>query len=226
MITRADKLLVELQQAYDACLKTQSVSEEALNITHEVIAKCSDALDQIMHTTWESRIAHKLQKLPKRGGYFPAASDEQSYRSTLGQWNMTNLEEIDPEFDRILRSYQPMTNEKNKWISQLRDLANKKHTGLVPQKRYEEVRTRVERGGGAISWSSGVRFSGGMRVLGVPIDPRTQLPIPMADTKVTREIWVSFYLEGTQINALPFCQYAVSATKKIIDNFAEELSLS
>jgi hypothetical protein len=226
MAKRADKLLSELKAEYDKCLQEKDISSEAINITHEIIEKCSNALDQIMHTAWSIRVAPKLSNLPKRGGYFPTARDEQSYRSSLGQWNATDLDVIDPEFGRILRECQPMTDSKNEWLADLRDLANKKHTGLVPQKRFEDRVTTVQRRGGGISWSSGVTFSPGIQILGVPIDPHTQLPMAMPGVQTKVEIWVTFMLEGTSLNALAFCQSVIAGTKELIDTFSSRLSLA
>ena len=128
LMSRADRLLSELQMEYDKCLHQQEVSADALNLTHEIIEKCANALDQLMHLSWEIRIAPKLTEPPKRGGYFPAARDEQSYRSTLGQWKATDLDNLDPTFAEILRHFQPMTSAENSWLADLRDLSSKKHT--------------------------------------------------------------------------------------------------
>lgn len=226
LMLRADKLLSDLQLEYDKCLSQKEVPTDALNLTHEVIEKCANALDQLMHHCWEVRIAPKLTNIPKRGGYFPAARDEQSFKSTLGQWNAADLDTIDPAFAKVLRQYQPLKNEVNNWLVELRTLSSKKHTGLVPQKKFEERRVSVTSSGcGSVSWGSGVRFGSGVSVLGAPIDPRTQLPIPTAGVQTTVEIWVNFVIEGTNLNAVAFCNQAVKGTKEILTNFALSLNI-
>lgn len=226
MVIRTEKLLSELTTEYDKCQQKKFVSDDACNITHEILEKCSNALDQLMYAAWSARIAPQLTELPKRGGYFPIARDEKSYKSMLRQWKAESIESMDAEFSRILRECQPMTNPQNEWMAKLRELANKKHSGLLPQTKIENKITTVERGDGAISWDAGqVRFSPGVVILGAPIDARTQLPKPMPGMHTKSEIWVTFILEGTNLNALGFCQSAVAGTKRLIEIFASTLSL-
>ncbi len=181
MLDRADALVNELEKEYDNCLHGKEVSSEALILTHEVVEKCSNILDQLMTLAWTVRIKPNLQTLPKRGGYFPAARDEESFRSSMGQWQALNIDTLDTDLSRVLRSYQPMTDSKNEWISVLRDLAAKKHTGLEPQTRREDRRVTVEdAGSGSVSWGPGVTFGGGVSAMGAPIDPQTQMPVPVS----------------------------------------------
>jgi hypothetical protein len=227
LMQRADALLAELQEEYRKCLAAKEVSFAARNLTHEVLEKCANALDQVMHLAWQTRVAPKLSVLPKRGGYFPAARDEQSYRSSLGQWNVSDLESIDSDFDALLRRHQPFTRPDGTWLAVVKDLAAKKHTGLVPQRRVENRRVLVSRlGGGHVSWGSGVTFGSGVSVLGVPIDPQTQLPMASSQIQTQIEIWVAFQIEGTNLNAFDLCQEAVLGTKQILEDFQTTMSLS
>lgn len=218
MIDRADKLLAELEGVYRRDLAAKDVSAEALNITHEVIEKCSNVLDQAMTLIFNSQISPLLTTQPKRGGYFPVAKDEQSYRSTLGQWNASNLGDILPSIDEKLRALQPFTSGNNAVYLRIRELANKKHTELTPQKRAERQRVNVNRPGmGGVSWSrSGVRFGAGVQVMGVPIDPHTQMPVPSSQVEVTVETWVSFHLSDTGEDALAFCRSAIAGVRRVV----------
>ncbi|MEP2922394.1 MAG: hypothetical protein ABJP06_16840 [Sulfitobacter sp.] len=94
MLTRANRLVSELGQAYHRDLEGKKVSDEARNLTHEVLEKCSNILDQTMTVLFEYEIKPHLTELPKRGGYFPTAKDEESYRSSLGQWKASQLAEL------------------------------------------------------------------------------------------------------------------------------------
>lgn len=218
MVGRAEKLLHELEQVYSRDLDAKHVSPEALNITHEVIEKCSNVLDQAMTLAFEREIKPRLTEQPKRGGYFPAAADEQSYRSTLGQWKAADLGTLVPELDRKLRSLQPFTDSSNVIFSRIRELANQKHTGLTPQVRHEQQRVSVTRPGqgGGVSWGPGVRFGPGVSVMGVPIDPRTQMPAHTQGINVAVERWVSFRLEEGGEDALGFCRNAVDAARRAV----------
>lgn len=132
MMVRADKLLEELQKTYERDLASYSVSPEALNLTHEIIEKCSNVLDQAMSSLFEHNIKSLITEFPKRGGYFPAAEDEHAYRSALGQWRVSNLNELAPIIDTKLRSLQPFADQRNAIFARIRVLANAKHTALKP----------------------------------------------------------------------------------------------
>lgn len=217
MITRAETLLGELEKVYTRDLAAREVTPEALNITHEIVEKCSNILDQAMTLAYETQIKPKLLTPPKRGGYFPAASDEQSYRSALGQWQAANLDALVPDLDRKLRLLQPFSHPSNAIFGRIKVLANKKHAGLAPQVRKEQERVNVSRRGqGGVSWGPGVTFGPGVRVMGAPIDPRTQLPIPTAGVDVTVEKWVSFHFEEGGEDALTFCRDAIRAARRVM----------
>ena len=223
MIARAERLLVELQGVYERDLEAKQVSDEALNITHEIVEKCSNTLDQAMTHVFNKHIAPVLAEKPKRGGYFPAAKDEPAYRSALGQWNASKLDELVPELDGKLRSLQPFTSESNAIYARIKELAARKHTGLVPQVRSEQRRVNVERpGSGSVSWGPGVTFGGGVSVMGVPIDPNTQMPAHNNGVNVTVETWVSFHIEGGGENAIPFCKSALDAVRRAVQTMVEQ----
>lgn len=112
MLSRADRLLADLEDEYQKCLHEKAVSTGALNLTHEVIEKCTNTLDQLMTHAWTVRIRPTLANPPARGGYFPAARDEAGFRSSLGHWQSTDLDTRDPDFARVLRSYQTMTDRR------------------------------------------------------------------------------------------------------------------
>ena len=56
MIQRAEKLLGVLEATYERDLQARQVSLDALNLTHEVLEKCSTALDQTMSLAFEAFI--------------------------------------------------------------------------------------------------------------------------------------------------------------------------
>lgn len=230
MLVRNSEILADLKIEYDSCFNKKDVSDRALNLTHEIIEKCSNVLDQIMFLAWTIRIKPKLIPSPVKDpiGYFPAAVNEHSYKSTLGAWSAKDLDKIDPIFARLLRNYQPMTNSKNQWLAQLKDLSKKKHTGLTPQKITEQRRVSVTSNvmGGGVFWNpSSVKFGPGVKVLGTPINPLTQLPIADPNINVNLERWVSFTIEGTNLNAFQFCTLALSNTQEIVDSFKSALEL-
>lgn len=223
MITRAGVLLTEQENAYRSDLEGQHVSANARNLTHEVLEKCANVLDQAMTVFFEYEIKPLLDEMPKRGGYFPTARNEQSYLSSLGQWNAKGLRSFAPELDAKLRSLQPFENPANEILARLRDIANKKHTGLAPQKKLVDKRVTIDRpGGGSVSWGSGVIFGPGVSVMGVPIDPRTQRPVHTDGINTTEEKWISFHFEDGGEDALKFCRDSLQATSRAVKTLLGE----
>ena len=96
-------------------------------------------------------------------------------------------------------------------------LANKKHASLEPQVRKVQRRVNVTRQGqGGVSWGPGVTFGSGVSVMGAPIDPLTQLPVPTAGVDVAIEKWVSFHFKEGGEDALIFCQAAIQAARRAV----------
>lgn len=218
MLLRANALVSELEKTYHRDLEAKDVSAEARNLTHEILEKCSNILDQAMAIFFEKEIRPLLSELPKRGGYFPVAKDEAAYRSSLGQWKAVDLGVLAPNLDAKLRSLQPFTDSRNSILLRMRELANRKHTSLAPQKRLEDRRVSVAApGGGSVSWGSGVTFGSGVSVMGVPINPRTQMPAHTQGIDIRVERWVSFHFEDGGENALSFCKESISATRRVVD---------
>lgn len=217
MMGRADKLLDELRTTYERDLVAQSVSLEAMNLTHEVVEKCANILDQAMTALFEYTIKPLLSELPKRGGYFPAAETEHAYRSALGQWKATNLDVLAPEVDKKLRSLQPFTDRRNAIFVRVRGLASAKHTGLKPQIKYVQRRVNITgSGGGSVSWGRGVTFGAGVSVMGVPINPTTQMPAHSRGIDVSFENWVSFHFKDGGEDALNFCKASIDNVRRAV----------
>jgi hypothetical protein len=107
------------------------------------------------------------------------------------------------------------------WLKHLTNYASEKHIRLTPQIKTETRRVTVFCGGGSISWGSGVTFGDGVSVVGVPIDPATQMPVPnnIAETKI--ENWVSFLFEDSDVNVLWLCKKSVEDGEKIIKKVLE-----
>lgn len=217
MISRADKLLEELKSVYNRDLDAKHVSAEALNITHEIIEKCSNILDQAMTALFESEIKGKIAVQPKRGGYFPVAQDEKGYRESLAHWKASDLDIIAPDLDAKLKSLQPFTSSSNVVFARIRELANKKHTMLIPQIRREQKRVNVSAPHGSVSWDpSSAMFDAGVQILGVPMNPHTQMPAHSQGIDITIENWVGFHLEQGGENALGFCEAAIHSVRRAV----------
>lgn len=223
ILDRADELLKDLEGEYTNCLHSHKVTERAKNITHEILEKLRNALDQTMRKAWEKYISPNIsrQKGERTRVYFPIAGDLNSFRSVLGRGFAQNLDQRHKKLYHFLLNRQPFSSGKNQWLDLLTKIAAEgKHVRLSPQKRTEIHRIKVSRpGGGSVSRDpSSVRFGSGVRIMGAPVDPRTQRIIPTSGVTEQVEIWVSFIFEGYGVNALGFCKEACQKTRTLIED--------
>jgi len=215
-IDRAKELFGELEKACNADLLAKNVSDKTRNLSQEVLLKVRHLLDQVTYKFFEKRYLSKLSAEDQKSArvYFPMVMKKEDLKSVLGRAKMSDLETIHPDFYNFLNSVQPY-NTNYAWLKQFADLCAEKHIRLSPQVKNEAKRVTVSRGSGTVSWGPGVTFGRGVSVMGVPIDPSTQLPIPnnVVETKI--ETWVSFLYEGTSVNVLWLCKKAIEDGESI-----------
>lgn len=221
-LDRAKELLQELENACNKDLRSKDISGKTKNLSQEVLLKIRHLLDQAIYKFFEKNYFPKLsdsdRKLAKV--YFPIVSKKEDLKSIFGRAKMGDLETSHQDFYKFIDSVQPY-NQDYLWLKDLTNYASEKHIRLTPQTKTETRRVTVSRGGGSVSWGPGVTFGGGVSVMGVPIDPATQMPVPnnIAETKV--ENWVSFLFEGSDINILWFCKKSVEDGEKIVKKVLE-----
>lgn len=140
--------------------------------------------------------------------YFPILLDKKMFDGRLDLW-FPGLRQSAPAVASALESAQPF-QAGQEWLGQFNRLNNEnKHGDLVEQTRVETQQTRVTgQGGGQVSWGPGVTFGRGVSVMGVPIDPKTQLPVPHPSIKVERITWVDFQFAGIGVSALGLLKQA------------------
>ena len=90
-----------------------------------------------------------------------------------------------------------------------------------------DLRDEGDRGdlgvGGSVSWGPGVTFGGGVSVMGVAIDPRTQLPIPNSQVKTQITTWVDFKFKENGLSAMPFVEESIKQVQRIFDDLKKHL---
>lgn len=182
-----------IEKQYVDALHAQQVPTPLLVEIKAYLADLRSALDYLSH------------KIAGTDGNFPICAHANDFAG--------RFQNVDPATRAAIAKWQPY--QGNDWLKWFNVLNNKnKHVTLVPQTRHEMVETRVTAPGqsGGVSWTQGVTFSGGVSVMGVPIDPRTQLPVPNNIVKTERITWVSFNFDPSVaptelppgIAALPF----------------------
>ena len=198
----ADENLTKLLAEYDRSLTAKNVTAKAADLTHQICMQLRSVLDRTAYRCWNLKVAPSLsekdQKDAKSRIYFPGATGQASFDSTLGTWRLKQADH--PDLHSYLLAQQPFTSDNNKWLAVLFDLAVQgKHIDLTPQKRVEERRVTVSAaGGGSVSWGPGVTFGGGVSVMGAPVDPRTQRIVPTPGVTEKIENWVSFFDRRTR----------------------------
>ena len=220
-LDRADKILADLNLEYQKALGAKVVSDCAINYTHEVAERLRSVLDRIARAYFERHVAPTLSDDEKEKAlvYFPITESEQSFRSVLGRWRSKTLSTDHLDLQKYLESLQPYANQDNLWLKTLNSLAlQSKHIDLVPQIRVEERRITVSSPqGGFVSYGSGVTFGSGVSIMGAPVDPRTQRIGSNTGLTETIEKWVSFLIEGYNVNAASFCAESCKKVREIAE---------
>lgn len=228
-LDRADELLADLNREYDQSLKAQTASPRAVHLTHEVCERLRSVLDRLVRLYWENHIAPTLDSSEREKAliYFPVTKDQNSFASVLGRWRWAAVKAQHSSLEKFLLGIQPFHCPKNDWIRVLSELAAaSKHIDLVPQKRTEERRITVTgQGSGSVSWGPGVSFGSGVSIMGAPVDPITQRIVPTHGVTEKIDIWVSFLIDGYNVNALSFCADACTNVRRIAINMTTRFNL-
>jgi hypothetical protein len=70
-----------------------------------------------------------------------------------------------------------------------------------------------------VSWNpNGVFFGSGVSVMGVPINPATQLPVTNQTTTTKIITWVDFKFEDSDISALILLKQSLRGTQEIFNS--------
>lgn len=183
LLAKAARSLKEIEQHYQEALHSQTLKPALLVEIKDYLGNLRSALDYLNG------------KIKSSDRYFPICGDQKDFDKRYGK--------VETTVRSVLLKWQPFNG--NDWIRWFSILNNKnKHHTLIPQMRREQVETRVTSpGGGAVSWTGGVTFGSGVSVMGVPIDPATQLPVPNNRVKTERITWVDFHFDNKESPSLP-----------------------
>jgi len=147
--------------------------------------------------------------------YFPILPDQKTFETRLNEW-FPGLPKVAPKVAAALEAVQPY-QPGCAWLGQFNQVNNdNKHGDLVEQVRTERPETKVTGAGGCqVSWGPGVTFGSGVSIMGVPVDPRTQLPVPHPSIRVERITWVDFQFAGMGVSALGLLKKALAGVREI-----------
>lgn len=215
LIRKAHEGAKGLRAAYDASLHERYIREDLKVEIKNAFENLRSCLDYLAHEVFENWCSPHPK--PDRL-YFPIRQSESDFDAVI-QRDFPNLNQVAPVIFEFLKSIQPFHDP---WLREFNQLNNhNKHEDLVPQTRTEARHVTVSSPqGGGVSWGPGVVFGSGVSVMGVPIDPSTQLPVPnnLVETKVM--IWVDFRFSDIDEPVIPF----VEASIQKVQNIYHELS--
>lgn len=200
----------DLKRQYEASLHEKAVREDLKVDIKNIFENLRSCLDYTAQELFDAFC--KGAKKPDRL-YFPIRPSASEFAQVMSRDYPTLEAKCKAVFD-VLEAIQPYGDP---WLGEFNRLTNEnKHQDLVEQTRTESRRVDVKGpGGGGVSWGPGVRFGSGVRVMGVPIDPKTQLPVPNNQVTTTITTWVDFqFKEGGQ-SVLPFIEKCIARVEEL-----------
>lgn len=213
LLKKAASDYANLKAAYEASLHEKLVREDFKVSIKNVFENLRSCLDYLAHDIFDAYCvgAKKPDRL-----YFPIRQTQPEFAAAIAK-DYPNLPTAARVVYDLLESVQPYNDP---WLGQFNKLNNhNKHQDLVEQTRTESRQVTVSRGGGSVSWTSGVTFSGDVNVMGVPIDPRTQLPVTNTVAKTEITTWVDFRFKELDLPVLPFSETSLQK----IDSLFQQL---
>ena len=212
LLKKARGDFTRLKDEYNASLHEKHVRDDLKVSIKNIFENLRSCLDYLAHDIFEKHCtaATKPDRL-----YFPIRASAPEFGSVIAK-DYPALQTTAPQVHRLLEAVQPY---RDPWLGQFNKLNNhNKHQDLVEQSRTEARQVAVSRGGGAVSWGSGVTFGSGVAVMGVPIDPKTQMPVPNTIARTELVIWVDFRFREIDQSVLPFIEASIENVDKLFSS--------
>lgn len=217
LISKCCNTLDDLKQEYQSSLKAKEVSEELKVDIKNILENLRSCLDYIAHDIHEKFIPGSTSRL-----YFPIRHSFTEFEQVIAR-DFEGLDQTSPDVFSLLEKVQPYNDD---WLGKFNRLNNNnKHEDLEEQTRTETRRVTVssKSGKGSVSWGPGVTLGSGVSVMGVPIDPKTQLPVPNTITDTKIEIWVDFKFADNGESVLPFLTKSIDKVETLCQSIRKYL---
>jgi len=218
-----DALLDRSRRDFERVKKRYEVSLSAKHIDPDLRVDiknlCENLRSALDYLAQDIRAKHCPEADPRGRFYFPILPSRHVFEQKMASW-LPGLATDSPDLWAYLETIQPYHDGQG-WLGDFNRVnIENKHGDLLEQTRIESERVSVSGpGGGKVSWDPrAVRFGPGVSIGGVPVDPRTQLPVPHPSQRVERVIWVDFHFDGIGVSALHLLQSAVTGVTDIVRN--------
>jgi len=210
LLKNANQDFKAVRIAYDASLHEKHVRDDLRVEIKNIFENLRSCLDYLAQDIFET---HCSSSRKPNSLYFPIRTTPNDFDQTIAK-DFPNLKSTSRIVFDILEEVQPY---KNLWLGQFNQLNNhNKHQDLVEQTRIEQPQVTVSRGGGSVSWNpTGVTFGSGVSVMGVSIDPRTQMPAPNNVLRTEVAIWVDFRFREIDQSVIPFLNTSTKSIEKL-----------
>jgi hypothetical protein len=199
VIKKANALLENIISWYNNSLEKQKIDNDLLVEIKDFFGNLRSWLDYLWNKIWLEN--------------FPMCNSKKDLINKAGKLTQNILYKIE--------LYQPYTNDLIKNFNYLNN--KNKHLTLTPQKKTETRKVSVSRWGWSVSRWPWVKFWEWVSVMGVPIDPLTQLPIPNDVVKTDIINWIDFIFDNSDIkelddniSVLPFLKKILTEIEKAI----------
>lgn len=212
LLKRCDTDLKKIEQEYRDSLDRKQVRTDLQVDIKNLCENLRSILDYIAH---DIRETHSAGADPRARFYFPILASKASFESSAKKW-YPGLDVKVPDLWGYLESVQPYHSDWS-WIGVFNRLTNaNKHSNLIAQKRTETPEVRASSRNIVVNWKpENVTFGPGVSIANVPIDPRTQMPVPDPSLKLERITWVDFRFESENVSALGLLKKALAGVGKI-----------
>jgi hypothetical protein len=222
LLTEAARQLREVEDKYQSSLTEKQISPDLKIKIKNLCENLRSVLDYLACDIRETKCS-----LPKENErfYFPITQNREQFESKTREW-FPGLDSAAPNLWSYLETIQPYHGARTEWLGEFNRVNNEnKHSALIEQTKTENERViATSSNGGRVEWSpQNVRFGSGVSILGVPVDPHTQLPVPHPSLEVKRIVWVDFYFEGIGKSALGLLKQATSGISQIAGKVRELL---
>ncbi len=211
LLKKASGQIRQIEVEYNKCLHAKAI-DPALRV--DIKNACENLRSVLDYLATDIRERYCPNASTTDRFYFPILSNQEAFDRLVDRW-FPGLRQAAPALVSALEAIQPF-QAGQEWLGHFNDLNNEnKHGDLVEQTRVETQQTKVTGKGGEVSWTSGVKFGAGVSVMGVPIDPKIQLPVPHPSVKVERITWVDFQFAGIGVSALKLLKMSFAGISNI-----------